>query len=387
MKMTQVYEILNTMTGEITGQTGLVKEDLSNIVDIGREIMNTDGGLDHFVRALPDHVGRVVFVDRVYAGRAPSVLMDGWEYGAILEKIRADLPEAEENESWELEDRASYDTNIFYKPKISVKFFSDRVTFEVPISITERQVKSAFSDAQQMNGLMSLIYTAVENSLTVKLDALIMRTINAGIAETVYDAMPGGTYTGAGGVRAINLLYAFNRRYSKNLTAAEAVTDPDFLRFAVYHMARTAGHMSNMSRLFNVGGTDKFTPADRLKAVMLDDFRAAAEVYLYDANGQLKTDYLKLPNADGVSFWQGSGTGYDFGDVSKISVTTPSGHDVTVTGVLAVLFDRDALGVSNLDRRTTAKYNERAEFWSQWHKADAGYFLDLNENMVVFYVA
>ena len=87
MKMEQVYGILNTITNEILGDSVVVAEDLSNIVDVGRAYEDMENGLDNFVRALNDHIGRVVFVERVYRGRVPSVLMDGWEYGSIMGKL------------------------------------------------------------------------------------------------------------------------------------------------------------------------------------------------------------------------------------------------------------------------------------------------------------
>lgn len=387
MKVTQVYEILNTITNEILGDSIIVNEDLSNIVDIGRAFADANS-LDNFVRALNDHIGRVVFVDRVYAGRAPSVLMDGWEYGSILEKVRADLPEATENESWELVDGASYDPNIFYKPKISVKFFNDRITFEVPVSLTEKQVKSAFSNAMQMNGLMSMIRNAVENSMTVKIDSLIMRTINAGIGETLHNEFPSGTYTGASGIKAVNLLYLYNQTIATPLTAANALYDSGFIRFASMTIKNYIRRMQDMSKLFNIGGTSKFTPSDLMHVVFLDEFKNAAEIYLYDGLNQFNTDGIRLPsNMETVSYWQGSGLNFAFNDTSSISITTPSGNVINATGIIGVIFDRDALGVANVDRRVTTDYNAKAEFWNEWHKFDAGYFLDLDENFVVFYMA
>lgn len=387
MTMTQVYEILNTITSEMLGDTVIVAEDLSNIVDIGKAYENA-GSLDNYVRRLNDHIGKMVFVERVYSGRAPSVLMDGWEYGSILEKVRGELPDATENETWELQNGQSYDPNVFYKPDVSVKFFNDRVTFEVPVSFTERQVKSAFSSAVQMNAFMSMIRTNVENSLTVKVDSLIMRTINAGIGETLHDEFANGVYTGVSGVKAVNLLYLYNTKYSLSLTAAQAITDPAFIRFASYMIKNYIRRMQDMSKLFNIGGTAKFTPADRMHVVMLDEFKNAANVYLYDGLNQFNTENIRLPaNMETVSYWQGSGLSYDFADTSKINIKTPSGDDVTVTGVLGVIFDRDTLGVTNVDSRVTTNYNPKAEFFNEWHKRDAGYFLDLDENFVVFYVA
>ena len=341
------------------------------------------------MRKLTDHIGKVVFVDRVYAGRAPRLLMDGWEFGSICEKIRADLPNATENESWELTDGTSYDPNVFYKPSVSVKFFNDRVTFEVPISITEMQVKSAFSSAAQMNGFMTMILNAVQNSMTVKIDALIMRTINAAIGETVHNEFPGGSYSADSGVRAVNLLYLYNQTVpaAQALTAAAAIHDSDFIRFASFTIKNYVDRMQDMSKLFNIGGTAKFTPADRMHIVMLSEFKNAAEIYLYDGLNQFNTENIRFPAAvETVSYWQGSGTGYDFADTSEINIKTPSGDVVNVTGVLGVIFDRDAMGVCNLDRRVTTDYNAKAEFFNQWHKFDAGYFLDLDENIVVFFV-
>lgn len=393
MLVTQVYDILNTITEEMLGDSIVVNEDLSNVVDIGRAFENLENGYDNYVRRLHDLVGKMTFVNRVYGGRAPSVLMDGWEYGSILEKIRAKMPEATENESWELEDGASYDPNIFTAPEISVKFFNKRVTFEIPISVTEKQVKSSFANATQLNAFYSMIQTAIENSMTVKLDSLIMRTINAGIAETLYSEHPDGDYS-ASGVRAVNLLALYNSEVVDAdageeepvyLSADQAMHNPDFIRFAALKIALYADRMGVMSTLFNVEGTEKFTPRDRMHILMLSEFKRAADVYLQ--SDTFHDEFTRLPDSEAITYWQGSGIDYAFTSTSAINVVTPSGHAVQTDGILGVIFDRDALGVANLDRRVTTNYNPKAEFWNEWHKADAGYFLDLSENIVTFYVA
>lgn len=386
MLVTQVYQLLNTITQEILGESAIVQEDLSNVVEIGEAFQNVNG-LDNYVRALNDHIGRMVFVDRVYGGRAPSVLMDGWEYGSIMEKVRADMPQATENESWDLTDGQTYDPNIFYKPSVSVKFWNKRVTFEIPISITERQVKSSFSNATQLNAFYSMIQTAIQNSMTVKLDALIMRTINAGIAETLHDAFPSGTYTGVTAPRAINLLYKYNQEVNTGtaLTVDKALTTPEFIRYCALQFAIYSDRLEVISKMFNVGETEKFTPKDRQKIVMLSEFKRSADVYLQ--SDTFHDEFTRLPSSDSVTYWQGSGTGYSLTDVSSINVKLASGDAVDASGILGVIFDRDALGVANLDRRVTTNYNPKAEFWNQWHKMDAGYFLDLDENFVVFYIA
>ena len=387
MKVSQVYELMNTVTEEILGESALVKEDLSNVVDLGVQIFDATS-VDNYVRSLVDHIGKVVFVNRPYIGGAPSVLMDVWEFGAVLEKIQCDIPDATENESWLLENGESYDPNVFTGPVISAKFFQKKVTFEVPMSFTEKQVKGSFSSAEQLNSFVSMIYNAIDKSMTVKLDGLIMRTINSMIGETIHAEYGAANLNSKSTVKAVNLLYEYNNgpNYGGTpLTAAKAMTDPEFIRFAVRQMNIIKNRLTKLSDLYNVGGKSRFTPADLLKVVMVSDFKESADVYLQ--SDTFHDEYTRLATADLVPYWQGSGTDYAFASVSKINVTTPSGDDVEAGGILAIMFDRDALGVANMDRRTTTNYNPKAEFYNNWFKMDAGYFADLNENFVVFFIA
>lgn len=384
MEIKQIYQIMNTVTSEILGGSVVVNEDLTNIVDVGTAIFNASA-IDNYVKSLVNHIGRVIFVNRPYSGNVPSVLMDGWEYGSVLEKISAELPAATENESWELTNGTSYDPNVFYKPTVSAKFFNKRVTFEIPMSFTERQVKESFSNAEQLNGFLSMLYNAVDRSMTVKIDALVMRTINNMIGETLVADFSGGEYASGSGVKAVNLLYLYNQRYGTTLTPKNAITEPEFIRFASYEMGVYMSRMSKISNLFNIGGKDRFTPSDMLHVVMLADFKKAANVFLQ--SDVFHDSFTELPNADVVPYWQGSGTGYDFNDISSLDIKTASGSAVKTSGILGVMFDRDALGVTNLDRRVTTNYNPKAEFYNNWYKFDAGYFNDTNENFVVFFVA
>ena len=384
MTVEQIYNIMNNITKEMLGDTIVVAEDVSNIVELGQQFEDVVG-LDNYVRKLPDHVGRVIFVDRKYEGRAPQILMDGWEYGSIMEKIATRIPEAVETEDWQLTDGQSYDPNVFHAPDVYGEFWNKRVTFEIDMSITRKQVKSSFDNVTQLNSFLSMILNSIETSLTVKLDALIMRTVNNMIGETFYSEFPAGTYTGASGVKAVNLLYLYNQKYSANLTADKAIVTPEFIRFAAYTMANYMDRIKVLSNLFNIGGESRFTPDSKLHVAMLSEFKNAANVFLQ--SDTFHENYVALPNSDGVAFWQGSGTDYGFSSTSEVKIKTASGHDVDATGVLAVMFDRDALGVSNLDREVRTHYNEKADFWNYFYNAFAGYFNDTNENFIVFYAA
>ena len=386
MQVKQIAPLVNSITQEMTGEIPLLTEDLSNTVDVGTAIFGLD--YDRFTRDLVDHIGRMIFVNRVYDKGMLPLLRDGWEYGSVLQKVHyVKLPEASENETWELNNGQSYDPNIFYGSDVASKFFTKRVTFEVDISLVEEQVKSAFDNSGQLAAFIAMIETAVDNSITIKLRGLEMRTINNMIAETLYNDIPGAGYNNYTGNRVVNLLKLYNTAFTKTLKADAALYDGDFLRFAASVIRKIPRRLSELSTLYNVGGAERFTPPDRLDIIMLNDFKENLGVYLYDANGQFLTDNLRLPNSYSVSYWQGPGTAYDFDDISSIKVTTASGHEVTASGIVGIMYDHDAMGISNLKRKTTSNYNPKADFTNYFHKAFAGYWNDLNENLVIFMVA
>lgn len=392
MTVEQIYELVNSTTAQVLGKTDIVANDLSNVVDVGTEIFNANA-VDNYVKSLVDHIGKVIFVNRPYFGSVPSVLKDAWEFGSVLEKIQADLPEAVENNTWDLTDGTDYSPNVFYKPSVSAKFFNSKTTFEIDISFTERQVKESFSNAAQLNAFISMIFNAVEKSMSVKIDSLVMSTIDNAIGLVLnknFSGVTNGDYSASNSVQAVNLLKLYNDNNGTSLTADNCLNNTDFLKFASMQISLYKDRLSKMSTLFNNGGKARFTPADRLHIVALAEFMASFDTYLQADT--FHNEITKLPNGvERVAFWQGSGTDYGFDSTSDIHVNITDGSDstveITASGILAVMFDDDALGVCNLDRRVTTNYNPKAEFYNNFYKFDCSYFNDMNENFVVFFVA
>lgn len=391
MKVNQIYTLLNNITQEILGDTVVVNEDLSNVVSIGDTISGTNN-IDNYVKSLINHIGKVVFVDRPYSGSVPSVLMDSWEFGSILEKISCELPEAKENSEWNLVDGQSYDTGIFYKPKVNAKFFNNKVTFEIPMSFTVKQVKESFSNVNQLNGFYSMLYNAIDKSMTIKIDSLVERCINSMIANTLLSDFPSvtdGNYSAVSGNKAINLLKLYNDTMGTTLTKDKVLTTPEFIRFATYTINTYKQRLSKISKLFNIGKTEKFTSGEFLNTVVLSDLLEASKTYL--VSDTYHADNVELKGSiNTVPYWQGSGTSYAFSDITKINVkvnTEAGTKTVETDGILAVVFDRDAIGVCNQDKRVTMAYNAKGEFYNNYYKFDASYYTDLNENFIVFFVA
>ena len=378
MKVTQIHEILNTVTGEVLGKEDIVKEDLSNIVDIGKEIIDSDK-VDNYVNKLVHHIGKVEFTNQKYSGNAKSVLMDSWEYGSILQRIDAELPTAYENETWNLVDGKSYDPNVFYQPKVTSQFFDNKVTFEIPISFAEKQVKDSFSNKNQLNGFLSMLTNQVDTSMTIKLDSLIMRTINNYIGNVLDKNNPN---------TSVNLLKMYNDKTGKKLTVKDCLTDSGFLRYANFIINTYVDRISRISTLFNIGGKERFTNAENKNLILLTDFVNSSNVFL---QADIKHNELTGVNSfDTVPYWQGSGNNFTFEEISSINVKinngTKTGKDVKKSGIIGVLFDRHSLGVTNLDKRVTTNYNPKAEFYTNFYKSDSGYFNDFNQNFIVFYV-
>ena len=391
MDVKQVATIVNGMSTELLGEDAITTEDLTNVVDMGKAIFDKTS-YDKFVKTLVDHIGRVMFVDRTYTGSTLALKRDNWEYGAVLEKItETELPEAVENEQWELTDGASYDPNVFNKPKVAAKFYNKRTTFEVDRSIADIQARSAFSSPTQLNAFISMLFNGIDKSINLKLEALSERVINNMICQTIQDEFPSvadNDYSGMSGVKAVNLLYTFNQKFNKSLTAANCLYDLDFLKWAAMTIRRYTVRMTKMSTLFNIGDLPRFTPMDKQHVILHGDFTTAAEMYLqadtfHDELVSMKK-YIEVP------FWQGSGTSYGFDSTGKVDATIEVGSstkNIAVSGVLGVIFDHDSCGINCEDRRVDTNYNPKANFTNYFYKQFANYYGDSNENFVVFYVA
>lgn len=374
MKVEQVFDIVNDTTKEVIGSEDLIATvDNGKIVDVGESVIGSQN-MDNYVRNLIDRIGRVTFVDRPYEGNTPSVLMSSTEWGAITEKIKyIGLPEATENETWELTDGESYDPNVFTKPQVAAKFFSKRTTFEVPMSFTQRQIKSAFANPGQLAAFFSMIENTIAKTMTVKQDSLIMKTIGNFAMKVKSDN---------NSVRYVKLGTMYRTKFGKETTGEALLYDPEFIRFAAMTLKRIAKRMTGISTLFNSTGQVRNTDSKYLHMILHADFTSAADAYLQ--SDTYHDEFTALPKSEVVPFWQGSGLGFGWEDTSAVK-GIPSGSDsaITVSNILGVLFDRDALGVCNLDRRVTSNWNGKAEFTNNWYKFDCGYFNDFDENFVL----
>lgn len=373
MKVNQIATILNQINKEVIGESAVIEEDLSNIVDVGRTITSAstwDDNFDNYVKKLIDKVGKTMLVDRVYQSTAPSILHDSWEYGSILEKVRCDVGDFEANKEWALTPETQFDVFKFQPASVQAKYFNSKTTYQLRISITQKQMKSAFNSAAAMNSFISMIENRIQMKMTLASDALIMRTIVNLIAEKI-----------KANNNVVNLLAEYKTATGSTITAATALTDKEFLRFAAKTIMQYKKLIATASMLYNNDGYVTFTPAERLKAVFASDFDLALKTSLYADT--YNEEFVKLDGYSIVPFWQGSGTTND--NHLKINAIPASGGPAVVKdGVVAVLFDEYAAAVCNEEPEVSSIYNPEGRFWNYFYTYDASFMNDLGENVIVF---
>ncbi len=401
MLVKQIAEILNDLNAAMVGADTVFADDLSNIVDAGKAIIDyTDAAnganFDNFIEKLIDQVGRVIFVDRTYISQAPNILKNSWEYGSILMKCRAELMDAKDNTTWQLGEIANgtglsndqdalgnpivpsrLDPFVLNKPNAATKFYNKRVTYEVPITLAREQLKSAFRNASEMSRFFSMIENRIRTKRVLCTDALIMATIRNLIGYKIVSG------------KGINLLALYNAEAETAITADDFWHDPNAIRFANKTIALYKKYVSEASTLYNEGTYITYTPADRLKAVFLAEYVKDAEVYLY--SDTFHNEFDKLDGFSEVGYWQGTGTDGARASRSKIMGTYVGNDERTISGgasgIVAVLFDDEAAAVCCENDRTTSMYNPRGEYTNYFYKWDANYMNDLEENCMVFYIS
>ena len=385
MQVNQIYTILNDIMLEVTGQPQegedpaiIVREDLSNIVDIGTTVFS-NGWRDNYVRAMINRIGREVFVDRTYEGYAPSVLRDAWEYGSIMAKTRCKIFDAKANPSWSLTAGQTVNQFEFTPPEVYEKFYNSKIAWQIDCSFTEVQLKESFTSAAAMNRFYSMIENRIATSMTIYTDSLVMRTINNFIGEKI---------SANNGV--IDLLAGYNAGVATPITAAQALRDKEFLRYAALTISLFVDRFRAPSANFNVPDGDDanvtFTPREYAHLVLHSDLAKSMEVYLQ--SDTYHDELVKIGEYETVPYWQTQGAQYALTDTSRIYIKLASDNTKTVNRnyIIGLLFDRDALGVNNDNRRTTSAYNANGEYWTNFYKVDTSYFNDLAENGLVFVI-
>lgn len=445
MKVNQIALILNDIFKEVTGvyvdvpnpdfnpdnpvgpsnpetvKQGGFNEDLSNIVDIGRTITSSTqwaDNFDNYVGRIIDKIGRTIFVDRPYEGDDLGLEREAWTYGSVMEKVRVEVGDFVENDSWKLargrylgngkvtpgtypddpteDDLRSSDGYPYFgdlfafdePAEVQAKYFDLKTTFRAKIILPRNQMESAFRSASAMQRFFGTIENRIRTKMEVSREALAYRVENNFIAAKL--SVNNGV---------VNLLTAYKAASGDNtLTAAHALESVDFLRYCVRRIKTDKKLLAKFSGLYNVEGYGTFTPASKLKVLALSDFATAMETVLKSTT--YHDNFVSLPGYREVPYWQfriDENDGVDSFEARSAIMATPlipdadsgqpkKGNPVAQSGIVFVMQDIDAAMIAQEDAPVDMIYNPDGRFYKYFYNRDCSYYNDLAENGIVYII-
>ncbi len=443
MKVNQIAGILNDIFAEVSGvyatidnpdydpdtpgsqptiQVGGFNEDLSNIVDIGRTITGSTewaNNFDNYVGRIIDKIGRTIFVDRPYEGDDLGLEREDWQYGSVMEKVRVEVGDFVENDSWKL-SRGRYlgngkvtpgtypddpteddlrsndgypyfgDLFAFDEPaEVQAKYFNLKTTFRAKIILPRNQMESAFRSASAMQRFFGTIENRIRTKMEVSREALAYRVENNFIAAKL--SVNNGV---------VNLLTEYKTASGDTtLTAAHALESIGFLRYCVRRIKTDKKLLAKFGGMYNVENYGTFTPASKLKVIALTDFATAMETVLKSQT--YHDNFVNLPGYREVPFWQfriDDNDGKDTYTARSTIRATPlipdadtgapkKGDPVDQSGIVFVMQDIDAAMIAQEDAPVDAIYNPDGRFWKYFYNRDCSYYNDLTENGIVYIIS
>lgn len=384
----QIPSIVNDAVKDALGKSvSITNIDTSDIVSLGKTIANYDA-YEGFYKSLLNRLVKTVYFVRTYEGKSRSVLRDEHEYGAFVQKVYYELPNAVDNPTWSIPQEEvggglTYGQASPYDVEgtvaVSSIVFGGKGTWSIEIVRPVEQIKTAFLSLAGMNAFIDGIYVTVENAFKLEEERLTALAVNTAMASALE------------GSNKRNLLDEYNVTHNETLTPSQALETADFLKYASMEINRTIDNMAKMSTVFNKAGYETFTSKDNLVVEMLSQFASASDMYLQADT--FHNELTKLPNFERVAFWQNSGASFDFADTSKISITHDSlvsdsneNGEVEQGGIICFLHDVENVACYFGNRRTWEMFNPRSEVMIHGEKAEKGFAVDDHANAVVFYM-
>lgn len=367
MTTEQIYTLVNSVNSQAFGAQALTVVDTSSLISLGNTVLSSSTNTEAFLNTLAQRIGRTILRYRDYRNKLGDMVLNDFEYGAILQKIKVNMPEAEEDEMYDLQDGVAVDHYKVAKPEVVQKLFVTRTPYQFHITIQRQTLKEAFLSESAMGAFIGVVFGEVRNAIEVSLENLARVTIATGIAEV------------HGSNREVPLVTNYNAETGKELTAKTAIHDPDFMAYACAIINTYVDGMQDMSQLYNDGTVKTFTPISDMRVNVLSSFQRRLEtVVQYTA---FHENFVSFPESyQKINFWQSELS------PESVQIKRPSDDlDTTVNNVIAIIRDRDACGVYKIEEDVlTTPVNAAGSYYNTyWHEQQLR-FLDKSENFVVF---
>lgn len=388
--------IVNSLAAQHLGSSVVVNDDLSNIVDFGKAYENLDTGTKQIVTSgMITLVTEQLFIIHDYKGNGIDIVRSrSYEPSeGLIQKNRPALPQAvSDSDAYDPAPDSSSDPFKNYPANFETEYFFKPFQYRYQWSKPERWMTGMFLSRDGFSNAISAIDRAIRNAIELNIEDTTMALIRASIGSnlnTVTDL------TSAGNTQAVNLLAKYNAAYGATLTAAKALTTPEFIRFAIHEIFITIDYMKSYSVLYNEKKFPNFTRPEDTHFVQLSQFRRAIDQFvLSDA---FHDDYLKLPNGETVAAWKGflltANTVPDFESTSTVKDTFKAevnGVEKTIvvntSGVLATIFSKERIGIYDLSEKQTNQPDAVGLKTNYFTHLFGKSIVDTYENGVTFYI-
>lgn len=370
----QIYQLVNSVFKQMTGRTDITVTDTKSLVAMGNEVESL-GKNDLYLNSLARRIGLTIDDYRVYESDFSHFKRDSFTYGALVQKLHVEMPEAVEDDAYKIGamDGQSVDHYIINNPKVKQKIFDVVTPYSFFITIQDYLLQEAFLSSSGMYSLINTIFGECQNKMEV-------------VHEDLGRMAMANIFVNLESIQVYNLVTAYNNAKNATLTAQQALYNPDFLRYAIGIMNNVSRKMTKMAVVYNSEGHNRHTPYAKQNMFMLSDFQTQLEtVVLWEA---FQDQYLKLQNFVPVPYWQAIKDGTkinDWSTVSKVILKNGEGVQTTIPNIVGCILDYDAFGTfRHMKRVATTPVNARALYYNTfWHERQM-WFNDLGENAVLF---
>lgn len=399
MKRVNVIETVKNAISQSLGEnymaTGGAKYNLSsidsfNIVDVGKDVLDSDTAVEKFTSSLVVQLSKIVFIDEEVFNAYDWMKVDASEWGGFVERAYYEVADIMESPMWSLvaggvwKDGKTYAEvdHAFYQPKVSAKLYGESKAYTVPISIQRDELELAFKSYNDMESFIAKIHQSVYNTIQIISSTLAELCINCGIAMS-----DGATHTSVDlhrlaidkGVDGI----------TTDTTLAQALENTAFLQFAGKEIIKITDRMNLNTSCFNDG--THLTRTAKPRKLFLSEFSRNYE-YSVPSKAYNK-EFVSLGDYDSVICWQAfrdlSKSNFDVETCSTVSIAADPENKLgvgtepyVVKGVIGFLLDERAMGISLFKRKITTNYTACADFWNEFHTTLINYIVDTKLNMV-----
>ena len=387
----QIYTIVKEVAQQAMGSKTMAVVNNAGLVALGNTVLGSNETKNNFINALTDRIGRTIVSFRAYHSHFPDFERDAIEWGNILQKLKVAMPDAESDDSFNLQDGKSVDQYKINKPKVNQLLFTNESPWQTHITVHLDELEKAFVDSSAMGAFISGMFGEVQNRIELAMENLSIDCVNNYMAEMIKRKTQRPS-------RVINLLTDFNNDRGVTdeagaLRPENALDTPEFLEYVVRRINKISSTMEYMTAgMYNdtayAGGDtqnsiySRHTPKSEQRLMLYIDLVNSLKTNVNSKAFNMKEVAIDIPFQT-VPFWQSLKT------PDGINIQPASGGSaISQAAVMGILFDREAMGTfKNKYTSLTSPINAAGKYYNVFYHMITMYYNDLTENAVVFLLA